>query len=144
MSVPVWAALCFAAWTMAILLLGVGVHRWSLILVGKAQLRDFPGDQLHGPPLYRRATRAHANCIENLPVFTAIVLAAEVSGARSPVLDLLSMVVFAARILQTSTHLISVSNTAIAIRFTFFSIQFAAFVWMGVLVGLHALAAGSG
>ena len=139
MSVPAWAALCFAAWTMAILLLGVGVHRWSLILVGKAELKDFPGDQVHGPPLYRRATRAHANCIENLPVFAVIVFAAEASGANSPVLDLLSMTVVAARVLQTTTHLISVSNTAIAIRFTFFSIQFVAFAWMGVLITQHAL-----
>src|SRR5262245_8280793 len=97
MSVPVWAALWFAAWTLLVLLLGVGVHRWSQILTGKSQLKDFPGDEAHGPPLYRRATRAHANCIENLPVFAVIVFAAEAAGARSQMLDLLSMAVVAAR-----------------------------------------------
>jgi uncharacterized membrane protein YecN with MAPEG domain len=139
MSVPVWAALWFAAWTLLILLLGVGVHRWSQILTGRSQLKDFPGDEPHGPPLYRRASRAHANCIENLPVFAVIVFAAEVAGAHSQMLDLLSMAVVAARVAQTSTHLVSVSNRAIAIRFSFYSVQFIAFVWMGVIIMQHAM-----
>src|SRR5262245_51011784 len=69
MSVPVWAVLAVATWTIAILILGVGMYRWSLILAGKAELKSFPGDEPHGSPLYRRAVRAHANCVENLPVF---------------------------------------------------------------------------
>jgi hypothetical protein len=42
MSIPVWAVLAFATWTIAILILGVGVYRWSLILAGKAELKSFP------------------------------------------------------------------------------------------------------
>ena len=92
MSIPVWAVLAFATWTIAILMLGVGVYRWSLILAGKAELKSFPGDEPHGSPLYRRAVRAHANCVENLPVFTAIVLAVQASGdAHSSMLDVLSL-----------------------------------------------------
>jgi ABC-type multidrug transport system permease subunit len=44
MSIPVWAVLAFATWTIAILILGVGVYRWSLILAGTAELKSFPGD----------------------------------------------------------------------------------------------------
>lgn len=140
MSIPVWAVLSFAAWTIAILMLGVGVYRWSLILAGKADLKSFPGDEPHGSPLYRRAVRAHANCVENLPVFAAIVLAAQAAGVHSATLDVLSAGVVAARVAQTSAHLASGSNAAIAVRFTFLSVQLAAFVWMGALVVLHASA----
>ena len=87
MSIPVWAVLAFATWTIAILVLGVGMYRWSLILAGKAELKSFPGDEPHGAPLYRRFVRAHANCVENLPVFAAIVLAEQAAGAHSPTLD---------------------------------------------------------
>ena len=138
MSIPVWAVLAFAAWTTTILLLGVGVYRWSLILAGKAELKSFPGDEPHGSPLYRRFVRAHANCIENLPVFIAIVFAGEAAGAHSPTLDMLSVAVVAARVVQTSAHLSSGSNAAIAVRFTFLCVQLAAFMGMGTLVVLHA------
>ena len=91
MSIPVWAVLAFATWTIVILIFGVGVYRWSLILAGKAELKSFPGDEPHGSPFYRRAVRAHANCVENLPVFTAIVLAVKASGAHSSTIDVLSL-----------------------------------------------------
>jgi uncharacterized MAPEG superfamily protein len=136
MSIPVWAVLAFATWTIAILMLGVGVYRWSLILTGKAELKSFPGDEPHGSPFYRRAVRAHANCVENLPVFAAIVLAEQTAGVRSTKLDVLSAAVVAARVVQTSAHLASGSNAAIAVRFTFLLVQIAAFVWMGALVVL--------
>jgi len=131
MSIPVWAVLAFATWTIGLLMLGVGVYRWSLILTGKAELKSFPGDEPHGSPFYRRAVRAHANCVENLPVFAAIVLAEQTAGVRSTKLDVLSAAVVAARVVQTSAHLASGFNAAIAVRFTFLCVQLVAFVWMG-------------
>jgi hypothetical protein len=44
MSIPVWTVLAFATGTIAILIFGVGVYRWSLILAGTAELKSFPGD----------------------------------------------------------------------------------------------------
>jgi uncharacterized MAPEG superfamily protein len=140
MSIPVWAVLAFATWTIAILMLGVGVYRWSLILAGKADLKSFPGDEPHGSPLYRRVVRAHANCVENLPVFAAIVFGAQAAGLQSTTFDVLSAVVVGARVGQTSAHLSSGSNAAIAVRFSFLSVQLAAFMWMGALVVLFAAA----
>ena len=139
MSVPVAALLAFAVWTIALLAFTIGIVRWGLIFSGKAELKSFPGDEPHGSPFYRRATRAHANCIENLPVFGAIVLAAESSGAHSVTLDALSIAVVIARIGQTTAHLSSGSNTAIGIRFSFLMVQLTAFFWMAALVVLHAL-----
>jgi uncharacterized MAPEG superfamily protein len=140
MSIPVWAVLAFAIWTITLLTFTIGVQRWSLILAGKAELKSFPGDEPHGSPFYRRATRAHANCIENLPVFAVIVLAAQASGAHSPTLDALSAAAVVARVFQTSTHLISGSNAAIAVRFSFLCVQLVAFFWMAALIVLYAAA----
>src|SRR5262245_3309171 len=141
MSIPVAALLAFALWTITLLDLTIGIVRWGLIFSGKAELKSFPGDEPHGSPFYRRATRAHANCIENLPVFCAIVFAAEASGAHSFTLDALSVAVILARIGQTTTHLSSGSNTAIAIRFSFLMVQLTAFFWMAGLIVMHALQA---
>lgn len=137
MSVPVWMLLAFAVWTLSIMAIGVGLHRWSLILTGRAELNQFPGDEAHGPPLYRRIMRAHANCVENLPVFAAIVFAAESSGAHTPILDWLSVTIVVARVLQTTTHLTSGSNTAVGIRFSFFTVQLVAFFWMAGYVAMR-------
>jgi uncharacterized MAPEG superfamily protein len=138
MSIPAWTLLAFACWTIAVLILGVGVHRWSHILTGRAELKSFPADEAHGPPFYRRAMRAHANCVENLPVFAAIVFAASAAGYASPAFDALSLAVIGARAAQTLTHLASGSNAAIAIRFAFFAVQLAAFIAMAALVVDHA------
>lgn len=73
-------------------------------------------------------------------MFAAIVLAAQTTGAQSPTLDVLSAAVVAARVLQTSAHLASGSNAAIAMRFAFLTFQLAAFVWMAALVVLHVVA----
>jgi hypothetical protein len=59
MSIPVAALLAFALWTITLLAFTIGVLRWSLIFSGKAELKSFPGDEAHGTPFYRRATRAH-------------------------------------------------------------------------------------
>lgn len=138
MSIPVAALLAFAIWTILVLAFTIGVLRWRLIFSGQAELKSFPGDEAHGSPFYRRATRAHANCVENLPVFAAIVLAAVVSGTRSPTLDALALTAVVARVLQTSAHLISGSNLAIGFRFSFLMVQLIAFFWMSGLVVYHA------
>ena len=83
MTVPVWVLLLFAGWTVATLMATGGVYRWSRILSGRAALSDFPADALHGSDWYRRAVRAHANCVENLPLYAAIVVAIAASGVHS-------------------------------------------------------------
>jgi uncharacterized MAPEG superfamily protein len=138
MSLSLWMLLAFAAWTLLTLLAGVGVRRWLLILQGHAALTSFPGDTVHGSPAYRRATRAHANCLESLPVFGAIVLVAAVSGLRSRGLDALAVVTVAARIAQTLVHvLLPERNATVAVRFSFFLCQLIAMIAMGVLILNH-------
>ena len=95
MTQSLWMLLGFAAWTLTVLMVGVGVRRWGLILTGRANLTSFPADTPHGSPGYRRAMRAHANCVENLPVFGAIVLTASAAHLEAAGFDQLAAVVLA-------------------------------------------------
>ena len=83
MTIPQWALLGFAVWTLLVLFGTVGVYRWSRILTGRVRISEWQADQPQGSDWYRRALRAHMNCVENLPVFAAIVLCATASGANS-------------------------------------------------------------
>jgi uncharacterized membrane protein YecN with MAPEG domain len=128
-----WVLLAFAGWTLSILLFGVGVARWSRILSGRAALTDFPADQPHGSPRYRRILRAHANAVENLPVFTAIVVVATIANALTPLMNTLGLVLIAGRVCQTLVHvLFTETNRTIGLRFGFFVVQIAAMIWMGI------------
>lgn len=139
MTVPTWVLLGFALWTIAVLMVGVGIRRWSLILAGRAQLTEFPADVPHGSPAYRRAVRAHANCFENLPVYGAIVVALLAAKLDSPTLDVLAVTVLVARIGQSVVHMsFTETNTIVLVRFLFFFTQIAAMIWMAVAVVLNA------
>jgi len=136
MSMPVWMLLGFAAWTVLLLVSTVGVYRWSLILAGRAPISSFRADQVEGADRYKRAMRAHANCIENLPVFGAIVIALHIGNVGGTLVDGLSAVILVARLLQSLVHVGFVqSNAVTAVRFGFFLVQLVAFVALiGILV----------
>lgn len=135
MTVPVWMLLGFAIWTVFLLLATVGVYRWSRILTGRVPIRDFRADRVEGEDWYRRAMRAHANCIENLPVFGAVVLALYVSGVDSPTVDGVSMVILAARVMQSLIHVCFVqTNIVVSVRFGFFFVQLVGFLWLTAIV----------
>ena len=120
MMVPVWVLLGFAAWTIIHILTTVGLYRWSRILTGRTEMRDFRADNIEGKDWYRRAMRAHANCIENLPVYGAVVVAIVVTGAASQTLDLLAIVLLVARVCQTVVHVaFKETNPMVAVRFSF-------------------------
>jgi uncharacterized MAPEG superfamily protein len=139
MSLSLWMLLAFAGWTLLVLLAGVGTRRWWLICRGKAALTSFPADEPHGSTAYRRAMRAHANCLENLPLFGTVILVAAVVGLRSASMDVLAAITLGARIAQTSVHvLLPERNTTVAVRFFFFLLQIVAMIWMGVLVLMAA------
>lgn len=137
MSVPVWTLLGFAGWTLIPLMLGVAPYRWSRILTGRARINEFPADGPKENDFYRRAMRAHANCVENLPVFGAVVFAASAAGAAGPMLNVPAVLYLVARVGQTSVHL-SFRETppVVAVRFAFFLAQIALVIAMGLAVVL--------
>jgi uncharacterized MAPEG superfamily protein len=135
MTVPVWMLLGFALWTLLLLLFTVGIYRWSRIFTGRVAIRNFPADAAGGEDWYRRATRAHANCIENLPVFGAIVFALHVAGAAGTLVDALATTVLVARVCQSLVHTCFVHSDAVASwRFGFYFVQFICFVWLAGII----------
>ena len=129
MTTPIWMLLGFATWTVLLLSFTIGVYRWTLIFSGRAQVNAFRADQVEGADWYKRAMRAHANCIENLPVFGAIVFALYVSGVGGGTVDALCIGVVVARILQSLTHVcFRQTNLVATVRFAFFFAQLASFI----------------
>ena len=126
---PVWMLLGFATWTLLLLMATVGVYRWSRILKGRVEVRNFRADQVEGEDWYKRAMRAHANCVENLPVFGAIVFALYVGNVASTLVDFLAIAILIARVLQSLVHVCFVqTNTMASTRFAFFSVQIISFL----------------
>ena len=79
--------------------------------------------------------RAHANCIENLPVFGAIVLALYVGGVRGSAVNYLSVSVLGARVVQSLIHVCCVqTNAVVSLRFTFFLVQLLSFLSLSAMI----------
>ena len=136
MTFPLWMLLGFAMWTAGILVFAIGFYRFSRIFTGRAGMASVPADGREGAGWYQRAMRAHANCIENLPLFTVVVFALYASGISGPATDALAGIALAARVVQSLVH-ISTEQTdrIVTIRFTFFFIQLMCFVGIaGVVV----------
>jgi uncharacterized MAPEG superfamily protein len=136
MTTPVWMLVGFATWTVLLLLATVGVYRWSRILTGRVAIRNFRADQIEGADWYKRAMRAHANCVENLPVFGAIVFGLYVGNVAGAVVNVLTVAVLVARIIQSLVHVcFDQTNTVASVRFGFFSVQIVSFLWLtGILL----------
>ncbi len=132
MSIPLLCLLGFAGWTLALVVAGIGAIRVFKVLSGQARPNQFPADEPHGSPAYRRLMRAHANCVENLPIFATLVLVTEVLGRRDPLFDSLAMAILVARVGQSVAHISSGRSLVINVRFVMFSTQVVAFVWWGL------------
>jgi len=144
MTIPLWSLLGFAIWTVVLLLATVGVYRWSRILTGRVPIREFRADRIEGEDWYRRAMRAHANCIENLPVFAAIVFVLHVSGIQNPTVDLFACLILAARVIQSLIHVSFVqTNTVVSLRFSFFIVQLVGFLWLAATIIFATLPGGN-
>ena len=128
------ALIGFAAWTLLLVVLAVG---WRVleVLRGKPANSWTRGAAAETPALVKRMEHAHLNCLENLPIFAVIVLAAQAIG-KSSVVDAVAAWVLYARIAQSVTHLIGVSHWLVLIRATFYTVQLALFAYL--LWGLAA------
>ena len=152
MSVPVLVLLGFAAWTLLVLWVSIGIYRWSRILTGQASLAEWRTDLPQGSDIYQRAmraqsggwyqraTRAHMNCVENLPVYAAIVVALMATGLQSPMIDRLAVIMLAARVVQTLVHiLLPPTNAATGVRFTFYFVQVMCMVAITIIMAMTLL-----
>ena len=111
----------FIAWTLFLLVLMEAIRSW-LVLSKAVPANGFNPENSNLSPFMQRLARAHANCLEGLPVFGGLLLVAELSD-KAAVTDSLAFVFLGARVLQSLIHLISFSSTAVTLRFTAFAVQ---------------------
>ncbi|MFM7008841.1 MAG: MAPEG family protein, partial [Betaproteobacteria bacterium] len=65
--------LSFFSWTLLLLVL-MEIIRSQLVLRGKVPANGFTPDNAGLSPFMQRLARAHANCVESLPVFGGLLL----------------------------------------------------------------------
>ena len=120
----------FVTWSLFLLVL-MEAMRSRLVVSGAVPANGFDPDNSNLSPFMQRLARAHANCVEGLPIFGGLMLIAVVTG-RAAVTDPLALVLLATRILQSIIHLSSVSALAVTLRFSAFSVQMAIGVFWAV------------
>lgn len=135
MSPTLLALTGFLAWTLALLTL-MELLRCRLVMQKAVPSNGFMPDNANLSPFMQRLARAHANCLEGLPLFGGLMVVALLAG-RSALTDPLALVLLAARILQSVFHLASLSVLAVNLRFTAFAVQLGiAIYWAwGLLAG---------
>jgi hypothetical protein len=127
------ALIGFIAWALALLIL-MEIIRTYLVVTGKVAANAFRPDNDNLSPFMQRLARAHANCIEGLPIFGGI-LAVAIMLEKTAVTDGLALWFLGARVVQSTIHLISTSAPAVSARFTAFAVQMAIGVyWVIALI----------
>ena len=121
MSTTLTALLGFISWTLFLLLLMEGL-RVRLVASGRIPPNGFNPENSNLSPFMQRLARAHANCLEGLPLFGGVMLLAAIAG-KSSITDPLAYVLLGARVLQSVIHLASISVPAVNARFAAFAVQ---------------------
>ena len=126
---PIQSLLGFAAWTL-LLIAGVFLYRGMRFLTG-TPINHWPrgNKPADDAPFVKRLEDAHANCLENLPVFAVIVLVAAALGRLADIQALAPWVLYA-RIGQSLAHLSGTGPVNVFVRASFWSAQLALFGWM--------------
>jgi uncharacterized MAPEG superfamily protein len=120
-TIPLRCLLALVLWTI-VLVAALTAARFRHLGAGGSH-RDFaiPDDRR----LIWRLFRAHANAVENLPLFASAVLAAAVMGRTSSILDVLAVVYLVARVGQSIVHVAPGAGIRFHVRFGFFVAQMA-------------------
>ena len=125
------ALMAFVIWTI-LLALSYATYRVPVMLTGKKNATHWErnsSDPVDDPPILQRAKAAHMNCVENLPLFAAVVLAG-IATDQAAVVNAVAAYVFYARLVQSGIHLVGTSFILISIRATFFLIQIFLMLYM--------------
>lgn len=130
MSPTLYALAGFIAWSLALLVL-MELVRTQLVLTRAVPPDAFRPDNANLSPFMQRLARAHANCVEGLPIFGGLMVVALLAG-EAAVTDPLAYAFLAARIVQSLVHLASTSAAAVTLRFSAFAVQMAIAVYWAV------------
>jgi uncharacterized MAPEG superfamily protein len=126
MTIPLWSLAFFVAWTIFVVIFLLGVRTRILMSGGSPAEFGVPDDR----KLVWRLFRTQANCVENLPLFAAVVLVAAVRGVDSGALDILSLVYMAGRVAQSTIHMAGINPMY---RFAMLVVQLLSLVGMLIL-----------
>ena len=123
------AVLLYVGWMQA-LTLAYAFPRVPMALFGDRKFADWERAEVNRDPLFMvRAKGAHLNCVENFPLFAAVVVIAALMG-KSPVVDDLAGFILAARVGQSVSHLISTAPAFVLLRATLFLAQVGTMFWI--------------
>lgn len=116
LSPAICALICFTLLT-AVLAMSYPLQRVFLVLTGKAPANAWARNNTTAevPAWALRAQHAHLNCLENLPLFAAVVIAAYISD-QLMLIEGLAMVFLGLRVAQSVVHLISTSAGFVFVR----------------------------
>lgn len=137
MTASLIALVGFTAWTL-LLVLVTGGYRIPMVLSGKRASDAWTrGRAVEDPPVIGRIGQAHLNCIENLPLFAALILVAAAAG-HPEITNGLALWFLLARVGQSVAHIVSVHSKMIFfVRFPLFLVQVAILIiWMVALANL--------
>ncbi len=115
------ALLGYIGWFMA-MLVSLGGYRTFLTISGQKKASSFIATGEGVSAFSVRLCRAHANAYEYFPIAGGLFLYALLSD-QTAITDGLALVFLAARVLQSSVHILSTSERAVKIRFFFFLAQ---------------------
>ena len=122
MSITATALIYLVIWTIVLAFVVIG-KRLSSVIGGEKDIHTFQPDGKDVGDFGLRATRAHLNSLEVLPLAAGIMLLA-IATDNTAITDGLAMAFLYCRVIQSVIHLISVSKMMVLLRATFFSVQF--------------------
>lgn len=126
-SPTVIVLLGFIGWALFLLVLMESI-RSKMVLFKEVAPNGFNPNNSNLSSFMQRLARAHANCIEGLPIFGGLMVVALITS-NAGATDQLAYVFLTARIIQSLIHLASLSPLAVTLRFSAFAVQ--------VIIGIY-------
>jgi hypothetical protein len=111
----------YITWIL-VLLVWLAVYRTLLVAKKQQAVNDFKADGSNSPAFGERLARAQGNCVESFAFIGGLMLLALATDSAAITNDL-ALLLLAARLGQSITHLISTSVLAVQMRFAFFLAQ---------------------
>jgi len=121
----------YVTWIL-VLLLWLAVYRTLLVAKKQQAVNGFKADGSNSPAFGERLARAQGNCVESFAFIGGLMLLALATNSAA-ITNGLALLLLAARLGQSITHLLSTSVLAVQIRFAFFLAQIAICFYWAVL-----------
>ena len=111
----------YITWIL-ILLVWLAVYRTLLVAKKEQAANGFKADGSNSPAFGERLARAQGNCVESFAFIGGLMLLALATNS-AVITNGLALLMLAARLGQSITHIISTSVLAVQVRFVFFLLQ---------------------